>query len=157
MKNIIIVTAAVIVWAAPALAAPAASFLTDAMKGDNSEVTLGSIAAKRGASAEVRAFGSMMVKDHGMAKGEVATLAKKMGVPTTEALTPEATAERTKLMKLSGTAFDREFASYMVNDHREDIAKFEAEAESSDGAAVTALAAKTLPTLKRHLAAAEKL
>ena len=135
----------------------AATFLTDAMKGDNSEVKLGKLAASMGSAAGVKAFGSMLATDHGKAAQDVAALAGKMGVPTTTATKAEADAEYAKLQGLSGAAFDTEFARYMVEDHTKDIAAFEKEAASSDPAEVTALAKATLPTLKKHLAAAQAL
>jgi putative membrane protein len=58
---------------------------------------------------------------------------------------------------MTGAAFDKEFASFMVDDHKKAIAMFEQEAASSDPAQVTALATKTLPTLKAHLAKAQSL
>jgi putative membrane protein len=135
----------------------AAQFLTDAMKGDNSEVKLGKLAASQGSSAGVKDFGNMLVEDHGKAKVKVAALARDMGVPTTEETKPEADAEYAKLQGLSGDAFDKEFVSYMVEDHKKDIAKFKDEANSDDPAPLTRLAADTVPTLEKHLEKAQSL
>ena len=100
----------------------ASEFLSDAMKGDNSEVTLGQLAQSRGNSAGVRNFGATLVRDHKAAKMAVAKVASAMGGPApTDEMMPEASAEQTKLNALSGANFDREFARYMVDDHRKDI------------------------------------
>ncbi|MFL6845419.1 MAG: DUF4142 domain-containing protein [Allosphingosinicella sp.] len=142
----------------PAAAKPrGAAFLTEAMQGDNSETILGGIAARRGASADVRRFGAMLASDHRKGKSEVAALARRMGVPVTDRMAPEAIAERSKLARLSGRAFDREFARYMIEDHRKDIAKFSAEAGSRDRPQFVALARRTLPVLHRHLIVARSL
>jgi putative membrane protein len=135
----------------------AAQFLTDAMKGDNSEVKLGKLAAKQGNSQGVKDFGNMLVEDHGKAKVKVAALARDMNVPTIEETKPEADAEYAKLQGLSGDAFDKEFVAYMVEDHKKDIAKFKDEANSDDPAPVTRLAADTVPELEKHLSKAQSL
>ena len=134
-----------------------ASFLKEAMQGDNSEMTLGSIAARRGASTGVRDFGRMLSTDHRQGKAQAAAVARRLHVPVTNEIAPEAIAERAKLSRLRGRSFDREFARYMVDDHHKDIAKFSAEASSRDPAPVVELARQTLPVLRKHLATAERL
>ena len=134
-----------------------AMFLTDAMMGDNAEVKLGQLAMQQGSSSAVKAFGQMLVSDHGKHRLDVASLAASMGVPRTDATMPEASAAYNRLKALSGAAFDREFAMHMVKDHKADIAMYQAEANSKDPAPLTGLATKTLPTLKMHLTAAQKL
>ena len=132
------------------------AFLTDAMKGDNSEVALGKIAQSKGASQGVKDLGTMLVTDHGAHKTEVAALAQQNGVAATDDIKDEAKTLETKLNGLSGAAFDKAFVDATVEDHQKDIAKYEAQAKSSD-AQTAALANKTLPTLRKHLEAAQKL
>jgi putative membrane protein len=144
--------------ATPSVAAShAANFLKEAMQGDNSETTLGRIAAQRGASAAVREFGRMLALDHSKGKAQAVAVARRLRVPVTNRMAPEAIVERSKLAHLGGRSFDREFVRYMVNDHRKDIAKFSAELSSSDPTAVVRLAGQTLPVLRKHLATAKRL
>lgn len=159
MKGHVLTLASVLLAiASPSAAANrGASFLKDAMQGDNSETTLGSIAASRGASAGVRDFGRMLSTDHKHGKAQAVAVARQMHVPVTNKMAPEAIAERAKLARLRGHAFDREFARYMVDDHHKDIAKFSEEASSRDPGPVVALAKQTLPVLRKHLATAERL
>lgn len=131
-------------------------FLTDAMKGDNSEMMLGKLAQQRGGSAGVRTFGTTLAADHAKAKAKVDALARRDHVALTSETTPEARQEKMKLSRLKGAAFDREFASYMVDDHQKDIAKFETEAKQGNGAA-SMLARQQLPTLRKHLTMAQRL
>jgi putative membrane protein len=133
-----------------------AAFLTDAMKGDNSEVALGKIAQSKGASQGVKDLGAMLVTDNGAHKTEVATLASQDSVPATDDLTGEAKTLETKLNGLSGAAFDKAFVDAAVENHQKDIAKYEAQAKSGDPQ-TAALANKTLPVLKKHLASAKAL
>jgi putative membrane protein len=60
-----------------------------------------------------------------------------------------------QLSKMSGAQFDKEFAQHMIRDHKEDIAKYEKEAKSKGPLAQ--FAQETIPTLQKHLQAAERL
>jgi putative membrane protein len=132
------------------------AFVTDAMKGDNSEVALGNLAQQKGSSSGVKDLGKMLATDHGAHKQVVADLAQKANVPVTDDLKDEAKAEQKKLEGLSGAAFDKEFVRATVEDHKNDIAKYEQEAKSGD-AQTAAMAKTTLPTLKKHLQTAQAL
>ena len=132
-------------------------FLTKAMLGDNSETTLGHMAAAHGSTPRVRRFGAMLAIDHTQSRHEVLPLVKRFHVPVTTALAPEADAEQRKLSRLHGAAFDREFVSYMVNDHKNDISDFQGELKSGDPAVVRAFAQHTLPVLRKHLRTAQSI
>jgi putative membrane protein len=133
------------------------AFLTKAIKGDNSEMKLGALAASQGHSRAVRDFGAMLERDHSKAREQAAPVAKAHGVAVPSAMTPEANTKYAKLRHLHGAAFDREFARYMVMDHEKDIADFRKEAQSGDPTDVRALAKATLPTLQKHLATARSI
>ena len=149
---------AALLLAAP-LAASAASdtdFLKKAMQGDNSEMKLGKIAAERGASPGVRSFGRTLEADHAKAKQEALPVARRHGLKPTDAMAPEARKEQGKLSALSGAAFDREFARYMVEDHKKDISDFERQVRHGDPSTAR-LARQTLPALRKHLRMAQAL
>ncbi len=142
--------------AGSALAASDREFLTKAMQGDNSEMRLGAMAERRAASPEVKDFGRMLNSDHAMAGKQAMALARRLRVPTTMAMAPEAREEAKKLRGLQGRDFDAEFVRYMVEDHRKDISDFERQAKDGHGP-TRGLAEQTLPTLRKHLEMAEKL
>lgn len=131
------------------------AFLTDAMKGDNSEVAMGKLAQDKGSSQSVKDLGSMLASDHGAHKATVAGLAQSAGVAVTDDVKDEAKTEMTKLNGLSGDAFDKEFVRATVEDHKKDIAAYQTEAAGTGP--VADMAKQTVPTLQKHLAAAEKL
>jgi putative membrane protein len=139
-----------------ALAAPPRAFLDDAIKGDNSEIALGRLIAARGYSAQVRRFGNTLYSDHSTARGQAVAVARQIGMRPTRAMMAEARAEQRKLQHLRGRAFDREVRRYMIHDHRQDIATFEAQARTGDRR-TAALARAQLPTLRKHLRIAESL
>lgn len=60
-----------------------------------------------------------------------------------------------RLGALSGAAFDKAYMDKMVQDHGKTIALFEQQAKGGKDAELKAFAAKTLPTLREHLAAAK--
>jgi putative membrane protein len=82
----------------------AAQFLTDAMKGDNSEVYVGQLAQDKGSSQAVKDFGKMLADDHGKNKDQLAQLASALNVPATDETKPEADATNQKLQKHLETA-----------------------------------------------------
>jgi len=155
-KWVVTALALATIGSAPAVA-DTSEFLTKAIKGDNSESTLGAYAAKHGQSAQVRRFGAMLETDHKKARAQAAPVLKKHNVPLTTAMSDEAQTELAVLQRLHGAAFDHEFGRYMVEDHTKDIADFEKEAASKDPADVRALAKQTLPALRKHLETARKI
>ena len=139
-----------------AAAAPARQFLDDAIKGDNSETNLGRLIVARGHSAQVRSFGKTLVRDHSRARVEAAAVANRLHVRTSTSMMPEAQSEMRKLERLRGHAFDLEVRDYMINDHRKDIAEFQAQARSGDRH-TAALARAQLPNLEKHLRLAKAI
>lgn len=149
--------ATAILAATPALAAkPAANFLRDAIKGDNSEVRLGRLIENRGASAQVRDFGRTLVRDHSAGRIQASALARRMGVRPPREMMAEARAEYAKLSHMRGRRFDMEVRRYMINDHQKDIGEFMAQARGGDPR-TSHLARATLPTLRKHLRIAESI
>ena len=141
---------------AQAATKPAKEFLGDAIRGDNSEVTLGTLAAQKGNSAAVRSYGRTLATDHAKAKISATSAAKLKGVSVPKGMMPEAQAEYDKLKGMSGAAFDAEFVRYMTEDHKKDIAEFEEQSGSTD-MVTSRLAKRTLPDLRKHLQMAQKL
>lgn len=76
-------------------------------------------------------------------------------------LKPEHKALEARLSKLSGAAFDRQYAQAMVKDHTKMVKMVEAKANETQGAdqssAAQAWAKQHLPIMQQHLKRAEKL
>ncbi|MBI2769804.1 MAG: DUF4142 domain-containing protein [Burkholderiales bacterium] len=160
MKRIhLIVPAALLVLAAAAQAAVSKDdqeFFNKAAGGGMFEVEAGRLAESKGTSAEVKAFGSMLVKDHGAANDELKALAATKGAMLPAAVPKEHQKELDKLAKSKD--FDKDFIkSVGLKDHKKDIGLFEKTSKKADDPDVKAFAAKTLPTLKAHLGHAESL
>ena len=105
-------------------------FLRKAAEGGIAEVKLGQLAAQKGSSEEVKAFGQKMVDDHTKLNAEIAQIADSMGVMLPKSINKEDQAEYEKLSALSGDDFDIEYLSFMVKDHHKDLHEFRMEAAS---------------------------
>ncbi len=124
-------------------------FVTLAIKGDNSEIMLGRMAQMRGDSQSARDFGKVLVEDHRVARTQAEGVAQQLGIPIPRKPVAQAMDERDRLSRLSGEQFDREFARYMVRDHRKDLAEFRKEADAHQG-----LAEQARPRTDTHAAKA---
>jgi len=131
------------------------NFLNEAVEGDLAEIDVGKLAQEKGQNQDVKQFGRMLEQDHSQNLQKAKQTAQEMGFkPPTE---PNAKQKQMyeQLSKLSGEQFDRQFAQDMVNDHKQDISKFEKEAKSKGPFAD--FARQTIPTLEKHLQTAESL
>jgi putative membrane protein len=156
MKTRYLLAFAASLAATAAFAKPAPAFLKSAAQGDQSEVTLGNLAAQRGASAGIKDYGRRLASDHGGHLTKVQGLARRMHVALPGGMKPDARAVYQRLQRLRGPAFDRMFAQHMVADHKKDIADYEMQAKTGDRQ-TAALARETLPTLREHLRIAQSL
>jgi putative membrane protein len=101
----------------------------------------------------VKKFGQMMVEDHSKANTELKALAAKKGVTLPTELDSEKKSTLEQLRGEAGADFDREYVEDMVDDHEKDVAAFERQAQNAADPDIKSFAAKTLPTLKKHLEA----
>src|SRR5438105_3300626 len=116
-----------------------------------------SLTTPRAARPSVRSFAERVVTDHEKNNAELTTLARSKGIDVSSTLDTTHQAMRDRLSGLSGADFDRAYMSEMVRDHTEDVALFEREAQSASDADVKAYAARSLPTLREHLALARQV
>jgi putative membrane protein len=119
------------------------------------EIEAGKLALANGQSAEVKTYAQQMVDDHTKALADVTTLAQNKGVTLPTEPDAKHKAMAAKLSKLKGEKFDQMYMQQAgMADHKQVHAmlkKDEARAKDPD---VKALAAKMLPTVAQHLAAA---
>lgn len=131
-------------------------FLEEAAAGGMAEVELGRLAQQKARSPEVKQFGERMVQDHGKANEELRQLAGIKGVDLPQRPARKHRSLIEKLEKASAEDFDREYMKAMVDDHEDDVSAFEKTAKSSKDGEIKSFASKTLPTLKEHLAMAQR-
>jgi len=127
-------------------------FMKNAADGGMAEVEMGKLAVKNAQDPEVKKFGQMMIDDHSKANNELKALAAKKNV-TLPTDMGSYKGDVDDLGKLKAGEFDKEYVEHMVDDHEDDVAAFEKQANSGADPDVKAFATKTLPTLKKHLEA----
>jgi putative membrane protein len=131
-------------------------FVREAALGGMMEVQLGKTAQDKAVKPQVKEFGRHMQTDHSKANDELKKIAAKKGIKLPTALEGKPKATFDKLAKLKGDEFDREYINAMVDDHKQDIEKFQQESDKGKDPDVKKFAQDQLPTLKKHLALAEQ-
>ena len=156
MSRLLTVTLGLILISAPAFAMSEKEFVSDAIKGDNSEIAVGQLALNNAGSEAARSLAQTLIDDHLQNRTQAEAVASSLGVTPPSQPTAEAEQEMAKLSKLKGAEFDRAFARYMVKDYEKDIAMFKSQAGNSPSPAQQ-LASQSLPVLEKHLAMAKQL
>ena len=185
------------------------AFLQKAMEANEAEIELGHMAQSKAEDPRVKDFAAMMVQDHTNALNRLREVSATEGshgsssksTPQTSRsqtdsnrdtasntdtndiqLSKEHQQLRDRLMKLSGSAFDREYVNAMVQEHQKDVRMFQNEAGISNASGSSTsrqkpsdtkapgggtntdtsnnaknVARELLPTLQMHLTEAESL
>lgn len=132
-------------------------FFNQASRLGEKEVALSRIAAERATNPRVRAFASEMVSAHTAANSELATLIRQKGARIDDR---DRAIEQRELAKKwnekKGAGFDEDYLEAIIDAHQDTIDVLENGVDSKDGD-ISAYASKLLPTVKAHLAHAEKL
>ena len=125
-------------------------FIIVASIGNLQEVSAGQLAVQKATNADVKAFGQMMVSDHGEAEKQLMQLAKRKGY----GIPPEATKGIQPDINLKNATdnFDAMYIHAMLAGHGNTVKIFETYATTGKDPDVKAFAQQVLPTLKAHLA-----
>ncbi|MDI1309874.1 MAG: DUF4142 domain-containing protein [Methylotenera sp.] len=128
------------------------SFMKNAAQSGHYEIEASKLALSRSSSQEVKDFAQHIIEDHQKAAKELQAIATKKGVelPTKPSLLQMTSIKMLQTHK--GTDFDESYAEKVgVDAHKSAIDEFSKASEKSDDSEIKAFAAKTLPTLKKHL------
>ena len=133
-------------------------FIEEAAGSGMFEVQVAQLAAAKATDQNVKAFATMLVDQHTAANNELTQLANAKGVELPAAPKHSLRKEIDKLGKKNGDEFDRDFVRQVgIKAHEKDIKEFEKARKNVKDADLKAFVDKTLPVLREHLAAAEKL
>lgn len=140
-------------------------FVTDVSEAGMAEVELGKIASEKGASAEVKQFGQMMVTDHSRSGEALKQIASRHNMTPAMMLSDEHARLKDRLMTLTGNEFDREYMKAMVDGHEAVVDTLDNRTDGTtpnrtDNAvsmAINEWATMTLPTTQKHLETAKQL
>jgi len=134
-----------------------ASFLRDAASANLMEVRLGQSAQSKASNTAVKQFGQRMVNDHTNLENQLSSLVTTNGLSLNQSMNSKHQDAVNRLNKLSGQAFDSAYMTMMVQDHQEDIAKFQTQSQSAKSTQVRTLATNALPVLQQHLSLATQV
>jgi putative membrane protein len=140
---------------ATAVASADRRFMTDAAEAGLAEVSMGRLALERAANADVKQFAQRMVDDHTNANNELMQIAQAKGVTLPTQPDAKHRSMMTKMEKLSGEAFDREYMRAQLKEHDKVSKMFERQSQRGNDADAKAFAAKQLPVLHEHHQMAE--
>src|SRR3954468_6057710 len=118
-------------------------FMVEAASGGLMEVQLGQLASTKAENPRVKAFGAMMVRDHSKANDELKALAAGKNVSIPAAPGEEHQKHINDLTEKSGKDFDKAYMSMMVDDHKEDIDKFQDASKNAKDDQVKTFASNT--------------
>jgi putative membrane protein len=166
LKTSLLSAAAILGLATPALAATAPTdpqIAHIAYTAGSLDVAAGKQALGKSKNKAIRNFAQEMVRDHTAVNDKALALVKKLHVtpednPTSQALTKAADAERAKLAKMSGAAFDREYINNEVAYHKTVNGALEKTLiPSAKNAELKSLLETGLTLFKEHQAHAEQV
>lgn len=147
-------TSSAVKWSSPAIIGFAAT-------ADNGEIQLGTLAAKKGTRADVKAFGQQMVKDHNAMLADVKKLASKLGVAvdtTAEDARELADDVRDELKELNekaaGLDWDEEYMKSMVEGHEKVLKQLQEALQRTNDAEVKQALQSAITKVQAHLTTA---
>lgn len=126
-------------------------FAVKAANGGMLEMEAARLAREKAQNSEVKAFAAMIMSDHQKANEELKALAGRKNITLPARLGEDEQKHVDELAKLSGAEFDKKYVELMVEDHEDDVKLFKKAADDADDADLKAFAAKTLPTMQKHL------
>ncbi|MBA2674683.1 DUF4142 domain-containing protein [Ramlibacter sp.] len=133
-------------------------FATQAAGGGLYEVEVSRIAAARAADPQVQGYAQMLVAHHTAANDQLMGIFKVKNFQPPASMPADKQAKLARMQALSGPELDREYIRTVgLGDHQSDIALFERAARDAADPDLKAWFAKTLPTLRSHLQAAQAL
>lgn len=133
-------------------------FIEEAAGSGMFEVQVAQLAASKATDPNVKSFASMLVDHHTAANNELVKIANARGVELPAAPPRKLRKDIEKIGKKNGAEFDREFVREAgIKAHEKDIKLFEKAGRDVKDEELKAFVLKTLPTLRDHLVAAQKL
>ena len=110
----------------------------------------GKIAQQRSTTKELKAYGTLMVKEQSEMLEALKKIAADKGILLPAQLGPDKADGLSDLREVHGKSFDKKFIKMMIIDHKRDAKKFELATRSND-ADIQVFATRYLPYVQSHL------
>jgi len=130
--------------------------VNDLGSGNMTEIDLGRLAQQKAASAEVKAFGEMLVRDHTKALDALKQAAAQQDLQVPAMVNEKHRELRDRLSMLTGSEFDRAYINAMVDAHEATVKKLE-DRKDAGVDALQQFASTILPTVQQHLEQAKQI
>jgi putative membrane protein len=140
-----------------AVSAQDATWLMTGIQGDRFEIIGGTAAQTKGVTAQMKAFGARLVRDHSKSLRDAVRAAHRFHVDVPKTPSPSEEWELRTVGAFTGTAFDRSYSDLEVQDHIQDIQETKDEISDGCNRTVRGLARDDLPVLRQHLQIARQL
>lgn len=124
---------------------------------NTAEVQAGQVAAAKGTSAAVKAFGWHMVTEHSMAQADLKTRASAGGLTAADTVDAEHRMQMAYLNSLSGYSFDTAYINSQIKDHQKTINFFQMEINNGNHQQIRAYANEKLPHIQMHFNRADSI
>ena len=117
------------------------------------EVDLARTAKDRTANKDVKDYAETLLKDHNKALTDISNMLKEQkATPSSPVPKPgDAQAQMSKLQKLSGAEFDREFMSMMVQNHQKTLSDLNQSLTAVQNNDLKDYIKDLIPTVQKHL------
>ena len=134
------------------------NFVMQAAQAGMTEVELGKVAMEKSTDTDVRTFAGLMIREHGKANDELASLVQGHDIDVPSTLDEKHRKVVTEISAKTGADFDAAYVKQMVDDHAAAVALFRSAAASNDlSPAIANFAYRTVPVLEEHKDMADKL
>ncbi len=134
------------------------SWVADQLEDGDRDVRLGRLAEEKGSDAAVRALGALMVEHHTMAGTELKRVADRHGIAAADDDRGDHARDLERLSAMTAADFDRALLDAIIDNQEDAVEDLEDKAgDAGEHTDVTVWAAKTLPTVRDHLARAKAL
>lgn len=132
------------------------SFIKNGIEGGLTEIKASSLAVSNSSNPSVISFAKMMIEDHSKAGEELSKIKDNVLMIGQDSISGDHQQVISELSKQTGAAFDKAYIQMMVEDHEHAVELF-ADAAHNVRPEIGDFAAKTLPTIEKHLESAKTI
>ena len=123
-------------------------FITVNAANNYMEVLLGRLALQKAQNSDVKAYAERVVRDHNMLQDEWLKVAQQNGIPLKPGMGKNHREKLTRLEKLSGKEFDKQFMIIMIDTHQDYANSMEKQSRTAHSPEVRQIAERSLSTLR---------
>ena len=121
------------------------------------EIRLARLAEEKARNSDVKQFARRMNEDHTSLQKQWTAMASNNGLNFKSGMGPRHRSKLTRLEKLSGRQFDREYMTLVAQNHQDYLDYFRKEGRAANSAPVRQLVNRGIPVLEQHLRQAKQV